>query len=511
MALYAFDGTWNNSSLPESKRNTNEDTHVHRFRQIYEANGAKAEYVDGVGSRFGMIGRLVGGLTGAGADERIKELFTLLAKNFKKGDTVIDIVGYSRGAAIARMFVHRIEREYQQLETGGKRLQDPPAVRFLGLFDTVASFGVPWSEDEGEFLPDIPEFVEHTFHAMALDETRETFGIERCYGNRAKITEVWFRGGHGDIGGNSTILEKGKEVGNLKRSHISLNWMLSKARACGLPVGPLSEGDHGTNLEAPVTAKDEKVAIGKVGTLSRRIHLGDLVHHTLEQTELTRGLDRRSLRRISVTTRIEDKEMENQAEPLFWIPPTCQSREADNLRVETDIPSLVELSSRRYPFDLPPARTWRSWLKDQMGLEVGQPGFDGDRLKEFWSPTAADRALAWEIYVELETRIATRELRDHEGNDKTALTSVYSLFGIARECMRSHGVAAANSGALVTAFLNGRIRGFTAKWHQVSLDQGWVEGPQASPCLPFRAELRDLQVELRKLASALSLVAGAKL
>jgi len=39
---------------------------------------------------------------------------------------------------------------------------------------------------------------------MALDETRETFGIERCIENRERITEVWFRPDHGEIGGNAT-------------------------------------------------------------------------------------------------------------------------------------------------------------------------------------------------------------------------------------------------------------------------------------------------------------------
>ncbi|MFM7868000.1 MAG: hypothetical protein ACKPHU_27625, partial [Planctomycetaceae bacterium] len=31
---------------------------------------------------------------------------------------------------------------------------------------------MPWTDDD-EFRKDIPEFVQHTFHAMALDETRE--------------------------------------------------------------------------------------------------------------------------------------------------------------------------------------------------------------------------------------------------------------------------------------------------------------------------------------------------
>jgi uncharacterized protein (DUF2235 family) len=145
-------------------------------------------YVNVGGTRYGVIGKLLGGLTGAGAQKRVDEQFEALIENFKVGDTTIDIVGYSRGAAIARMFTRHIDKNYEDIVFEGKPLDGPPGVRFLGLFDTVASFGVPWTESEHDFETNILEFVEHAYHAMALDETRETFGIERCLGNRDKIT-----------------------------------------------------------------------------------------------------------------------------------------------------------------------------------------------------------------------------------------------------------------------------------------------------------------------------------
>ena len=128
--------------------------------------------MDGVGSRFGIIGKIFGGVTGAGAAQRVDENFEAMRKNFQAGDTDIDIIGYSRGAAIARMFVHRIERDFDSLILNRKALTEPPAVRFLGLFDTVASFGIPWDPDERGFSPEIPESMQNTFHSMALDETR---------------------------------------------------------------------------------------------------------------------------------------------------------------------------------------------------------------------------------------------------------------------------------------------------------------------------------------------------
>lgn len=506
MALYAFDGTWNDSSAPEDQRDTNKDTNVHRFRVLY---GGVTEYKDGVGTRFGIIGKLIGGLTGAGAEKRVEEQFEALRENFETGETEIDIVGYSRGAAISRMFVHRIERDFEDLKVDGKALAKSPVVRFLGLFDTVASFGVPWNDKENDFRPDIPEFVANTFHAMALDETRETFGIERCRGNRKKITEVWFRGGHGDIGGNATYINKQGQVHNRERSDLALNWMLAKAKACGLPVP--DEIDESrvvkVNNEAPVTALDEPISIGNAGTLSRRIHFGDLVHYSVEQTELTRGIDGRLLRRIDVPTRIEDDQLESRGEALYWVPPAGAQMGPDNIPAPEANPSLVELSSRRYPFDVPPARTWMSWL-DRWGLE--NPGIDKDRMMEFWAPQEADRALAWDIYVELMTRITTQELQDEEGNDKSALDSIYALFKETRTRMHERGVDCANTGLLITAFLNEKVRDFTAKWHKKSEDEEWKKNPTV-PHPEFRGDLKKLQPVLRGLSDALSHIADARL
>lgn len=506
MALYAFDGTWNDSRLPDEQRDLKKDTNVHRFRALY--NGTR-EYVDGVGSRYGIIGKMIGGLTGAGAEQRVEEHFQSLQRNFKHGDTVIDIVGYSRGAAIARMFVHRIERDYEALEANGKAFVQPPEVRFLGLFDTVASFGVPWDANERGFAPIIPEFVANTFHAMALDETRETFGIERCVGNRRKITEVWFRGSHGDVGGNATFVGKQGEVSNRQRSDIALNWMLSKARDCGVPVpnNIANKSFEGSHDEAPVTTRKEPISIGNAGTLSRRIHIGDLVHHSVELSELTRGIDGRLLRRIGVPTRIEDPRMEAAREALIWIPTRSAVLEADNATVESAKPAVIELSSRRYPFDVMPARTWQAWFDR---WEIATLSFDSERLLEFWAPTAADRAFAWDMYIELQTRITIQDLDDDVGDDETALTSVYKLFPLSREFMHRHGVECANAATLLTAFLNQKIRPFTAYWHKRSIVEDW-KGNASVPRAEFREQFRQLRPTLRLLAAALSQIAGAAL
>ena len=511
MALYAFDGTWNDSRSPD--RDTRGDTNVHRFCELYSD---ETYYLDGVGSRWGIVGKLIGGATGAGAAKRVEEQFANLQETFKTGDEVIDIVGYSRGATIARLFVHRIEEMFDQIQRADQSaLEAPPSVRFLGLFDTVASFGIPWSNDD-DFRKDIPEFVEHTFHAMALDETRETFGIERCLGNRAKITEVWFRGAHGDIGGNGAYYDrKNEEHPNRKRSFIALNWMLAKAKACGVPVSDSNALPDAVEEDAAaeVTTRKSKLNVGNVGTLSRRIHVGDLAHHSVEQTELTHGMDGRLLRRIGVPTRIEDKVLEKNAEGLNWVPEPGVNSGPDNVTPADSYPSLQNLSTHRYPFDVLPARTWRAWLEVWDLDKLEESVIDDQRLTEFWSPREADRSLAWDIYVELMTRISVQQLKDNHGNSKTALESVYSLFPLSRERMKIHGVECAHAATLITTFLNKRVRWFTAKWHPFALqiDEG-SEKCDLSKCAEFRAELREkIQPTLKRLANALSVLAGARI
>ncbi|MEW8403318.1 MAG: DUF2235 domain-containing protein [Candidatus Thiodiazotropha taylori] len=506
MALYAFDGTWNDSSAPDDERDIRNDTNVHRFRLRY---GENHHYVDGVGTRYSIIGKIVGGVTGAGAQKRIEEHFQALKENFAAGDKTIDIIGYSRGAAISRMFVHYIDRNFDDLiDNSGNHLPHPPKIRFLGLFDTVASFGIPWNEDEHNFETNIPEIVENTFHAMALDETRETFGIERCLGNRDKITEVWFRGGHGDIGGNATFTgHKGKES-NRRRSNIALEWMLSKARGCGLPIITADEATHiETDTDAHVTAQKDRLSIGNVGTLSRRIHIGDLVHYSVEDTKLTHSIDGRLLRRIDVLTRIEDETLEQRAKAMNWTPPYELEHGPDNVRITESPPSIVRLSLRRYPFDILPARTWDAWMRH---WEIENPGIEDRQIDEFWAPNDADRALAWDIYVELQTRIAVQELADDEGDDTTALKSIAKLFSLSRESMRKHGVNCSNTGSLVTAYLNQKVRNFTAKWHKVSLAEKWKENPDIKHP-EFREELKQLQPVLGTLAAALSDLVDARL
>jgi len=207
MALYAFDGV--------------------RFAEL--RRDEKNNYIEGVGTRFGTIGKVLGGLTGLGGRSRIDEMLDKLTENYAD-DKVIDVIGFSRGAALAVHFCNKLAEEGITLK-GGSHLV--PEIRFLGLWDVVASFGMPFNNvlkfqeiNIGWDVENVPDNVKTCRHAMAIDERREAFNVTRlsCTDN-TDLYEVWFKGVHSDIGGGN---------GNVTRSNIALNWMIDEASKAGV-------------------------------------------------------------------------------------------------------------------------------------------------------------------------------------------------------------------------------------------------------------------------------------
>ena len=211
--LFAFDGTWNKDN-PGNEHDTN---------VCWFANGytEKSLYIPGVGTRFGMLGQAVGGMTGAGGRTRIDEAMRDLAINLETGDEIIDVVGFSRGAALAVHFCNQVERRHGL------------PIRFLGIWDCVPSFGLASVDANIGWDLELPDNVVKCYHALALDERRQTFHLHRLNANvieamqEGRLFELWFRGVHSDVGGGND---------NAGLSSISLQWMLKKAAKHGLPI-----------------------------------------------------------------------------------------------------------------------------------------------------------------------------------------------------------------------------------------------------------------------------------
>ena len=140
-----------------------------------------------------------------------------------------------------------------------------------------------------------------------------------------------------------------------------------------------------------------------------------------------------------------------------------------------------------------------------------------------WEADDTERTAAWELYVELVTRIAVQPIDASHGTLREALNSLYSLFGSTREILRKAGpkVGASHDsvGGIAITVLNVGLRPFLSKWHP--LLQAW-EAQRASNISPqahektweyegiVRRELEDLRQELETYSNALAAISGVK-
>lgn len=162
-----FDGTGNN-------RNADVNFFKHsNIAKLYRAHkdeasekGIYAIYIPGVGTYFPEIGDSGGSVAGMVAGEmgeaRINYALMEMDKRLRRhielarapsnaiSEINVAVFGFSRGAALARAFVNKLLETRCRLEKHGFVLSNgnwPVRIRFMGLFDTVASVGQPMSSN----------------------------------------------------------------------------------------------------------------------------------------------------------------------------------------------------------------------------------------------------------------------------------------------------------------------------------------------------------------------------
>lgn len=223
------------------------------------------------------VSEVWGMATGWGMDTNVKEAYRFLVETVDPHAAEPDricIFGFSRGAYTARVlagFLHAFGlmekrnlnlldyayRAYKRIGDDGdenafaeirlfERIIRPerPTIHLLGLFDTVASV-----IESGRFTPRLRNHahvvnnvsVRAVRHAVAINERRTMFRPllwgpgQRFKGNRfdptdgdpQDMSEVWFRGVHGDIGGGYP-----EEQSALAK--LPLDWMIEETRPLGI-------------------------------------------------------------------------------------------------------------------------------------------------------------------------------------------------------------------------------------------------------------------------------------
>jgi uncharacterized protein (DUF2235 family) len=290
-----------------------------------------AFYDDGVGTSSFKPLAILGGGFGYGLKRNVIDLYKFLCRNYKSAEENRDIdkgasdddeifaFGFSRGAFTIRVLVglvldqglvkadteaqldslaieayrnyrssqfhtkfgiekpFRAIRDWVLRRKPGSSIQGARRVskiRFLGLWDTVAAYGLPVDEMTRGIsrylwpleLPDHaldPKRIGRACHAVSLDDQRTTFHpilwdesnlpappdpLPNPYlTSSEKVTQIWFSGVHSNVGG-------GYPDDSL--AHIPMVWIWKEAKDCGLVFKASPTADPDAFLSA--RSKEDK-------------------------------------------------------------------------------------------------------------------------------------------------------------------------------------------------------------------------------------------------------------
>ncbi len=253
-------------------------------------------------------------MAGIGINRQIRRAYSWLAMGYKPGDRVI-LMGYSRGAYAIRSLAGLIDRmgllrrdhlSQEMVEEIYTRYRDAPnsaaaralsgrvcirdvPIRFVGVYDTVRALGIRYPL-VWRLLPLPHPYHTHTLglhvqtarQALALDETRVAYAPvlwDTTAPDRAgrDVKQVWFKGSHGDIGGqlNGSAIAR-------PRSNITLTWMLEEVAHVGLPLPSGWRGRFPTDPDAPSVGNLR--GFGKLFWARRRRIVGTDPSETLHDT-----------------------------------------------------------------------------------------------------------------------------------------------------------------------------------------------------------------------------------
>jgi len=151
-------------------------------------------------------------------------------------------------------------------------------------------------------------------------------------------------------------------------------------------------------------------------------------------------------------------------------------------------------------------------------LSVGLP-FNLGELE--FEPDEVQQRAAWELYVELTTRVESQSRGENRSLVREALSSLYSIFGVTREILREAGPSVAQGpnsfGAVAIEVLNKGLRPFLAKWHVLLLAHEQKRPPNISAfdhealweqSSEFHQELAQIQEQMMIYATTLAEIAG---
>lgn len=315
-ASFFFDGTGNNLQADIGiLKHSNVARLFRAHKDSNDAEGIFSIYIPGIGTYFPEIGDDGGSVLGLGCgamgEERLNfalgEFDRILKKPLAQAAAPINsileiniaVFGFSRGAALARAFVNMLMERRCNLRGKKWVLENgswPVRFRFVGLFDTVASVGLPMSSNTTGIYETVTsdtagmisnrlkkyeatrpeqlafafnaqpgadpapgdqhghrewgarlvmhETVEEVRHFIAAHELRNSFPVDSVsilsnglITKPSHFYESVYPGAHSDVGGGYAPGEAGKGIRPSESlSLIPLRHMFDHAVRCGVPM-----------------------------------------------------------------------------------------------------------------------------------------------------------------------------------------------------------------------------------------------------------------------------------
>jgi len=253
------DGTWNK---PEEDLKNDFPTNVLKFSRaitpLTEENIVQIVFYDwGIGSYHSS---LAGGSLGKGLDKNIKDCYRFIVDNYELGDELF-FFGFSRGAYTVRSLCGLInncsilKKENANLITAAfdlyknsryyvshpfsvlfrkeKAITEQAPIKFVGVWDTVGSMGLPTSifgfiKPKNLFYDNkIGAIIQTARHALSIDEVRKDFEPTIWIPDNEKkvdLKQFWFVGVHSDVGGSYKPDNNGRTL-----AEIPMLWMKREA------------------------------------------------------------------------------------------------------------------------------------------------------------------------------------------------------------------------------------------------------------------------------------------
>jgi uncharacterized protein (DUF2235 family) len=273
------DGIWNRRT--EVDRGVPVMTNVEILHHLIDSNdhhGTRQVKLYDKGLESETINLLVGGSTVESINRTIKNIYSFVCLNYNQGDDIY-IFGYSRGAYMARSLVGLIrncgilkkenlymaDKAYENYRDRNLNahpdsssmvsfrdqfcVEQKTKIKFIGVWETVGKLGIPEKLSVRDLLFTNKKIKQIYFHdlklsssvlnayqALALDERRKLFSpclwelsdtVKSDPEHKQVLEQRWFPGNHANVGGG---------YADSSLSDLSLEWMISKAKTCGLAV-----------------------------------------------------------------------------------------------------------------------------------------------------------------------------------------------------------------------------------------------------------------------------------